>query len=536
MRWKCNRSALALGAAFLLAAACAAAAENIVVFNQDNTHFILDAKEKRKGREDFIRYFDTVCRGAVTHFFMCPNSMRSNLDTKSIEPIWEALKEDGVRPEWGEAAKWLHDNGVDQYAIWTARAREKGVSPWLTMRMNDIHSASDPKRGMHCRFWREHPEYKVVPNYEGPTWSCHALDYSHEAVRARALSYVRELLERYDVDGLECDWLRFPWHLTRGREREKSHVLTEFMREVRKIADAASARRGRRILVGARVASNRDAALLLGTDAEQWAKDGSIDWLVPCNFFTSADFDLDYADWARRISAANSGVLVVPGIDTGVAKAVGAGGGRQYLTLAEYRGWCASMYAQKAPGVYLFNLFQFDPASHDQYKNDSSIWDAVLDGGLSPAAVSAAPSLAYPVSFCDCLPTGPFGLQTNKSVGEGVEIRIRVGRPPESGEVAVLLAFDAAVSGDEIRGGVRLNGRAPTSIAPEKTESWIAPTKVALTSWRLAFDAFSLKEGANVVSVRGFGNDGTKLRACELQISTRRTDLAKMRGAEPHEH
>jgi len=117
-----------------------AVAKPILVYNEDDTHFL-----RKVPREEYEKYLDSVCRGAVTHFFMCPNAMRSNIDTKSIEPIWTALDEPGKDVRWAEAAKWLHDNKIDPYAIWIARAREKGVSPWLSMRMNDIHGVDNPK-------------------------------------------------------------------------------------------------------------------------------------------------------------------------------------------------------------------------------------------------------------------------------------------------------------------------------------------------------------------------------------------------------
>ena len=98
--------------------AAMAGAKPILVFNEDDTHFLRKAQ-----REEFVKYFDSVCRGAVTHFFMCPNTMRSNIGTKSIEPIWTALEEPGKDARWAETAKWLHDNGIDPYAIWTARAQ-----------------------------------------------------------------------------------------------------------------------------------------------------------------------------------------------------------------------------------------------------------------------------------------------------------------------------------------------------------------------------------------------------------------------------
>ena len=111
--------------------------------------------------------------------------------------------------------------GLDPYAIWISRCREKRISPWLSMRMNDVHSVDDPSHFLHSTFWREHPEYWRVPHGSAAPWVNRALNYAHAAVREHQMSFVRELLERYDADGLELDWMRFGYHLTPGREREE---------------------------------------------------------------------------------------------------------------------------------------------------------------------------------------------------------------------------------------------------------------------------------------------------------------------------
>lgn len=208
---------------------------SILIFNEDNTHFLRDVPEV-----EFVRYFDSVCRpGGVTHFFMCPNAMRSNIDTRSLEPIWTALGEQGVNPAWGKTAKALHDKGIDPYAIWTRRAREKGVSPWLSIRMNDIHEVHDPAFGGLSTMWRNHPEYRIDPKYSGRNWDPHAFSYTNAAVREVYSAYAKELLERYDVDGIEFDWLRFPSLVEKGRGERDAHYITEFMRMARPHVKAA---------------------------------------------------------------------------------------------------------------------------------------------------------------------------------------------------------------------------------------------------------------------------------------------------------
>ena len=150
----------------LLVLACGYASANprqILAINEDNDRYLYYAKGDAltvKGAQD---YFDTVAAGgAVTHFFMCVNGQRTSYDSKVWEPIWLGIGEGDeygrTNNPWCVNAKILNDRGIDLWKIWCARAREKGVSPWISMRMNDAHNASAARK-MHRNetFWWEHP-------------------------------------------------------------------------------------------------------------------------------------------------------------------------------------------------------------------------------------------------------------------------------------------------------------------------------------------------------------------------------------------
>ena len=358
---------------------------NVLVFNEDDSH-IFQLPDEKMTEAGLLEYLDGVtASGAVTHFFMCPNAMRANFDSKAFEPIWKAMEEPGRKPGWGRKAKMLHDRGVDPYAVWVKGCRGRGVSPWISMRMNDVHSVHDPSFCSLSTFWLGHPEFRRDPKAtvkNGGQWTSWALDYSHPEVRAYSLGFVKELLERYDVDGIECDWMRFPEHLPPGRAREFSTCLDEFMREVRREANLAAKQRGHSILVGARVDSDPRAALARGTDAFQWAREGSVDWIVPCNFFATVDFELPYAEWRRQMDACNPKVSIVPGADSGLL-IPGKGWNRRLLTLDEYYGWAERLHEQGANGFYLFNLFQHSPTG--------SVWTSILKDGFSADVLKTRP-------------------------------------------------------------------------------------------------------------------------------------------------
>ena len=71
--------------------------------------------------------------------------IREGYDTKVSEPMWTEHPGLAPAPKWVGKLKKLHDDGIDPYAEWIACAREAGVSPWVSMRMNEVSSLTRQK-------------------------------------------------------------------------------------------------------------------------------------------------------------------------------------------------------------------------------------------------------------------------------------------------------------------------------------------------------------------------------------------------------
>ena len=105
----------------------------------------------------------------------------------------------------------LAENGIDPYAVWIELLRHRRISPWISLRMNDVHDANNEDSHMHCDLWREHPEYRRT-DYQFTPWYGQGLDYAVPEVRRRSLALVKEYLFDHDFDGIELDWMRTPPH------------------------------------------------------------------------------------------------------------------------------------------------------------------------------------------------------------------------------------------------------------------------------------------------------------------------------------
>ena len=355
-----------------------------LVVNEDNDHYFKNPSElmTEKALRDYLDY---TCRGKVTHFFMCPSGQRANFDSKTWEPIWKGANEPDrfgrTNNLWCVNAKLLYDRGIDPYAVWTKRCRERGVSPWLSMRMNDVHFSHVTNYFRNTTFCRMRKDLWVNPAGKG--WADASLDYAQPEVRGYVLAHLREIAGRWDVDGVELDWMRFGRHLRPDHERSDAHCLDDFVRQARQALDEVGARRGCRLSLGVRVCRDPDLAWTkMGMDVAGWAREGLIDLVVPHSFYRT-DSGIAVAKWIARIGAANPKVRVVPGIDS----LAFVDGKDVWMTPEMYRGVAAKFWREGAQGIYLFNLPYLGKFQTDGKRFDYDVADVIFREGLDPVAI-----------------------------------------------------------------------------------------------------------------------------------------------------
>ena len=292
------------------------------------------------------RYVDALAGGNLTHLFINVNYQRAFYPSKVFEPIWVSLDEPGRQKQpFIRAMREAFDCGFDVYAVLMRRCRERGVSPWLSIRMNDIHGTQTKSDPMVSTFWKEHPEWHLNKD-EG--WA-NGLDYAEKAVRDRMAALIREAVARYDADGVELDLIRFPFYFRAGTEKANAPLLTAFVREVRAICEAAAVRRGHPVKVAVRLLPDPRQAEKMGADVGTWAREGLVDMVIPCNMYGSVEYEYRLGDWRKLLGEK---VRLVAGTDNGIVE----NGRRRVLNLREYRRWIGLMRQGGADGVYFFNF------------------------------------------------------------------------------------------------------------------------------------------------------------------------------------
>ena len=126
---------------------------------------------------------------------------------------------DGVAPGWAATLRpmfhnlrKLLDEGVDPWQRMIDRCRQRNISPWISIRMNDAHDATLPKSPLHSRFWLEHPEYRL-PNRNMNI----GLNYGLKPVRDQMMALLRRSVRplRHGWPGTGLEPISF--ELPRGR-------------------------------------------------------------------------------------------------------------------------------------------------------------------------------------------------------------------------------------------------------------------------------------------------------------------------------
>lgn len=459
------------------------------IINEDNSHFFGTRSSEEMTLAGLNAFIDQYAGSKVTHLFLCPNAMRANFRSKSRDAIWDPALGKVPASRWPQNAKLLNDRGLDPYKIWIDRSREKGISPWISVRMNDIHSVNEDSNFMHSTFWRSHPEFWRIPKAQGSVWQNRALNFKHSEVRDFTMKFIVELFERYDFDGMELDWMRFGYHLTPGHEKEEAPILTAFMRDVKKLADQWSKKRGHKIDLAARVPAVPEAALGLGMDAITWAKEGLVDLLIPCPFWTTSDFDIPTDQWKKLLSEVSAKTVLAPGMEFnirpyGAAKAVSA-------DLAALYGFIDSQRARGAENFYLFNWMDSEtlPVKQSEYR-------LLLEGGICPKKI-ASEVRRFPLTFHDTVSKGiSKGEQLPKNLNNGAEFQIYAGLLPKSGKASIIIGLRGA---KETSFKITLNGK--ESVSGSSVSSFKLFGGNPQSAWQSEFPGTYLKEGYNVIKV-----------------------------------
>lgn len=495
---------------------------NGMILDIDCTHFLVTRTADELNPDGLHAFIDQYADTQVSHLFLNPSGAFAAYDSKVLPSFWQADPARLANASETELkcinhARIVHERGLDLYATWIHRCRTRGISPWLSMRMNDSHYSDNPEHWMLGDFWRNHPEYRRVP---GSTrgYADQQLDFAHQEVRQRAMAVVDEYLERYDADGISLDWMRMPQHFAPGREQAGAALLTEFMAVVREKTRQWAGRRGHAIKLAARVPAHPQSARGLGLDGIEWVRRGLVDILVPTPYWGTADFDLPMELWRELLGKSADNVKLAGGAEVLLGAWEFPAARRSNCDIEALRGLTSGILHRGADLVYLFNYFDRSPHFYDGQEYACMIRQvATLQTVLDKPR-------RYVVTYADTQPPGvahAYLLPHRLTAPDPAQFRIYTGPKPARGRIT-LRAGLAAQDGPPPRIEARCNNnRCGQGVAADSTMN--LPHVDRLLEYDVPIN--TLNEGYNLVEL--FQIDGASPQIVWVELRIDPTAAAK---------
>lgn len=361
-----------------------------VIFNNDGDdalhygrfHTDPDAPVTREGflalRMDHIG--DT---GLDSVFYCTTQSINAFTHHSEVTEVFETTEGDFS----GNRTRDLIDIGADPLQVAIDACREHDIEIFWTIRMNDIHD--NFWNEMLSQWKKDHPhllmgkpeDKSTYPSSDARhvwTWA----DFDHQEVRDLMVTIVRDVLDRYDVDGIDLDFLRHPAFFKQSLVSQSATLaqvdrMTDMVRDIRQEVLAASTRRGRPILLSVRILPTLELNRRWGFDAERWGTEKLVDFIAVGGGYDP--FTMPVRDMVER--GHTWGMPVYVCLSTSgfrSSSSGGAEGSRLSSSVECWRAAAANAWQTGADGIMTFNLFPRLPNSEITHRA-RQIWKEISD-------------------------------------------------------------------------------------------------------------------------------------------------------------
>ncbi|MCY3756882.1 MAG: family 10 glycosylhydrolase [Acidobacteria bacterium] len=339
-------------AAFFCATACRPAEEAAV---DDSDRFVLSPQHlaQIERRRRVVVNFDAI-HGDLKFANIPPSDLVKLSFTFADDPESQI---DSIWWNWGEGhqspypskvmplydqegyRKWVEE-GVDIMRIFLEATRERGLEAFYSYRVNGSDNDLVVTREIPMK--QRHPEWLLA----GPWAPDRKIfwDFRNQEIRDYKLSILREVVENYDFDGIEIDFARGPITLPLGQQWKYRHHLTDFMSKVRALTLEAAERRGRPILLAARLPASIEGCRIDGIDIETWTSRQLLDIIA----LGCRSYEGDVAAY-RRLTAGTP-IKLLGGSDEHHTS-----DGYDWPPIEVLRGVFANWWQQGVDGIYCFN-------------------------------------------------------------------------------------------------------------------------------------------------------------------------------------
>ena len=466
------------------------------------------------------RFVDLLADSGVDTFLINPNSQVAWYPSKAIPTVLDRYVRDDLSMDGGDV--WwstellnpvldLKEAGVNWLSEAIGRCRERGISPWISIRMNDPHLGH--------------------PYLRSPLYQDGLLNYERREVRDYYFSLIREGIAEYNSEGLELDWLRCPTCCPSPASQQNVDMMTAWFADIRALTEAKARQTGRRFPLGMRIPGDYKRVREIGIDVEVLVKEGLLDFICPTNFMhTSWDMPYD------RLRAEFGEEVTIYGVTELMLNELMVYSEKLDKTTAPYvcasvpalRGNAAGKLVLGADGIQQYNFFCADQARkfHNQagysgqYAGLRNLHDLEALCGQSKHYSISSDLRGWSGEF-DLPRPLPVTLEPN---GRHAFVLPMCAEPEHLGlELIVQVVVEKKESLPEI--GVRFNASVACSDA-RATDELLFPNGPSghhlskYQAYNYRFDVSRIVEGWNEVVVYNEGSESDKIVSVELAVKS----------------
>ena len=433
-----------------------------IMFNEDNTHQFCEYYEAgvRPTPEIAKEYIAQYAGTQVTDYLINVNSMNSSFPSKYLMSYDQKYlqKEENGRPVDHTKSHMLSyyqmfvEDHYDMYAHWIELLRQIHIRPWLSFRMNDCHQATEPTGHMLCDFFHENPQFRRTAHHGPAGYFDNCFDYAHEQIRTRMLNYIDEALDRYDVDGVELDFMREMFCFSIGGEVDGLEIMTDFVKEVRKIMSKYDEKRGKKMPLLVRVAYSPELCHEMGFDVVRWAKEKLVDIIVASPRWCPTDNNIPVEFWKR--------ILEPYDVEFAATTELILGTNNDKFWLNTHETALATCFQHLSAGAdfaYLFNYMRSNVTNYDDPENyimysDLYKWDnyqhLLRNAGEYETAIKCVRRHVPTHHDMQDNAVRPFPDKC-ETLNQYKTIKIRTGDVPADAEVMLILGCDGIKNPEE---------------------------------------------------------------------------------------
>ena len=299
--------------------------------------------------QDLRTWVDTLAAARVDLFIQ-------EAYTQGWTTYWRSPRFDyDARPQHRRFLPLL-DQGKQPLGILLDQCRRRRMTFLAGLRVNDNHGHVSIRQGVGAGagFLVNNPQWQIRETPPGPYYALSTpFDFTFDPVREYLFSVTVELVDRFDVDGLELCF-RDHFYFPPGKGPERKGLMTGLVRRIRRMLDEKGRERNRKLLLGARVFQTLEECHTMGLDLPAWIAEGLIDYVSPADtMYCEPNLPLEAFSRLTR----SGPCLLYPGLLPWSSLRMRRRLGGQPITLDQQRALAMNMYGAGADGIFFYNHF-----------------------------------------------------------------------------------------------------------------------------------------------------------------------------------